>query len=767
MVKKQSFLSRLFQPKQLAEPEVKKVIIQTDPVGSSGTLLFSGFFDEEYLPELTGYKAADAYDKMRRNDSVVSMGRKAVRNPILSASWEVVAPPSATDDEKRHTDFISHILFDDLGRSTWREFLGEALTVGDFGHSVFEVVHKAELNHPEFGSYTGIAQLGWRSPKTFYEWKVDPKTGELISLEQFVNGDLMRRVKMDAKFLVVMTMEKEGDNYEGISLLRPCYGPWFRKQTYLKLMAIGIEKNAVPTPKCKVPDNKFRSEDHTQMVNVLKKYVSHQSNYITYPASFDVDFNSNNYDPTKTKDAITFENQEIIYSFLANFLLLGSGGGGGSFSLSQDLSDFFLSGLLQLAEIPTEKINRKLIPDLIKLNFGPQGRYPKLKASGISDKAGKELGELIKILVDGRCLIPDETLELHLRKRIGLPPPDEEGKRFAPPPVVPGIPPGGSQNPEDPKEPEEEPVDDTEDPDDEPDPDEPDPKLKKAAKQRKEMRDYRMGRALAEKYKPAKLITAASEDFRELMEQAVKEIADDLISRIMKSWAKASDTGKLSAHKGIKARGASTYRSGLLSEMATVAAQSLEQARKEVPKASKVKLAEFERLPKKVQKKLKAQSDLLVDTQLADLEKAVYFQFTSSVDASMGSEALLEKDLEQAAEKYIKSPGLYTAAGNTASFVVNESRNAFFFDKEVLEEIHSFTFTNDDPVSPICEDLAGTVFSADDPEAERYYPPLHYNCKSYLVPNLKGAKDNPEIDPTGLKPSDPELEKYINLSEKR
>jgi hypothetical protein len=38
-----------------------------------------------------------------------------------------------------------------------------------------------------------------------------------------------------------------------------------------------------------------------------------------------------------------------------------------------------------------------------------------------------------------------------------------------------------------------------------------------------------------------------------------------------------------------------------------------------------------------------------------------------------------------------------------------------------------------------------------------------HNCKSYLVPNLKGS--GKKIDPTGIKPSDPALEKYITLSE--
>ena len=41
-----------------------------------------------------------------------------------------------------------------------------------------------------------------------------------------------------------------------------------------------------------------------------------------------------------------------------------------------------------------------------------------------------------------------------------------------------------------------------------------------------------------------------------------------------------------------------------------------------------------------------------------------------------------------------------------------------------------------------------------------------HNCKSFLVPNLKGSARNPKPDAIGLKPSDPALEKYITLGEK-
>ena len=192
---------------------------------------------------------------------------------------------------------------------------------------------------------------------------------------------------------------------------------------------------------------------------------------------------------------------------------------------------------------------------------------------------------------------------------------------------------------------------------------------------------------------------------------------------------------------------AAAYKDSLITALAALSTQAHNQATKEVPGSSKLRLSdhvtlsEFDRLPKRVQKKLKTQSELIVDTQLADLEKAVYFQFSSSVESSLGSDILLEADLAEAMNKYVSGPSLVAGAGNVASTMVNESRNAFFFDEEVLSQIESLTFTNGDPVSPICQDLAGTTFAADDKSAERFYPPLHHNavCTGTMVAVLGGA----------------------------
>ena len=163
-----------------------------------------------------------------------------------------------------------------------------------------------------------------------------------------------------------------------------------------------------------------------------------------------------------------------------------------------------------------------------------------------------------------------------------------------------------------------------------------------------------------------------------------------------------------------------------------------------------------------------SQAQNFAKTHADDLEKAVFFQFDSSFGSTEDAN-VLRQDLQDNADKFTTGPATNTGSANTTALVVNETRNAFFFDDEVLKDIESFTFTNPNPKSAICKNLTGKTFSSDDPEAGRFFPPLHHNCKSYLVPNFSG-KTSKDISGTGLRPTGSDAEvtaalKSISLSE--
>lgn len=432
MVKQLRKLFRLDDRQVTVQDEERRVVVTHQrALGKTGSENYSGYAAEEYLYTMRGKERADKFDQMRRSDPQIKMCLSAVKDPIKSAAWSV-QPGDDSPEAKLDAELIEHILLKDMGKP-FPKFLSEALTFIEFGHSVFEVTHKTVLDHPKFGSYVGIKSLGFRSQRTIDRWNLDKETGELASVSQQANGDAGAMVDIPIEFLLVFTLQQEGSNYEGISAIRPCYGNWFRKDNYLKLNAIGIEKFAVPTPIVKIPEGKGEGESYDRLVAALAAYTSHESNYLIVPAGWEVELNNNPYDPQKVEVSIDNEDKRMVKAFMANFLELGMNGFG-SQSLSFDLSDFFLNSLDQIAQIFSSEINQVLIPKLVQLNRGTRATYPKLVHAGISDRAGEELATVLKGLREGDYITPDDQLEVSLRKRLGLPEMSLIGQRAKPSP---------------------------------------------------------------------------------------------------------------------------------------------------------------------------------------------------------------------------------------------------------------------------------------------------------------------------------------------
>ena len=685
--------------------------MQIKAVGSSGSELFAGYFSEEYLYQLRGRKGAKIFDEMRRSESQVAMLMAAVMNPIKAGAWEFEAAPNVADGEK-HKELIEYCAKEMID---WETFLHEALTMLIFGYSLFEVVHNVVFDHPKFGTFNGLKGLAFRSQKTIEKWNVSNETGNLESVSQWVQGDLAKdrseQPCMPAEFLLVFTVQKEGDNYEGISALRPMYGPWFRKNLYLKIAAIGIEKNAIGTPLGTIPKGKQKAEDEAAFKEVLSNFTAHEEAYLIKPEGWEIEILKSDFDVTKVKEIILLENTEMINSMVANFLALGMNGGGGAFALGSDLSDFFLSGIQNFANIICGVWNRKLIPELIKLNYGPQEAYPKLRATGINDKAGKELAEIMKSLIDGKTIKPDDKLEEFARKQYKLPAADPLTAREADP---------------------------------------------APAFQPRQFSEQRI--KLAETYKAQWKID--KDDLKGIMQAGLAELLEGYKKQISSKYKNATAAQKTNLGVNLEPKGLNLYKDKLREELAKIANTALIGARKETPKAKKIKLSEsiqlaapkggyFDALPKNVKRLVQAQVNLIAQSQANDLGKAVAFQYTSSQTSTEDLDQIL-KDIDDVATPIIEGStkagmSIDAAAGNAVSSISNQARLEWFFEPEVLETIESFTFYNEDPQSDICQELDGMTWATNDPDLDRYSPPLHHNCKSRLMPNEKGAEKNPEI----------------------
>lgn len=757
-----------YAPEKKAETKmVAGTPVKTIQVGSSGTNIYSGYITEDYLAELRGTKAMKIYDKMRRSDPRIKMVSSAVKNPIKSADWiirkkeGVLDSPLVEEQEK----LMRKILFGGLKKS-WKKTLHEILSMVDFGHAELEITHQVILKDKNFGPHIAVKSLKLIGQKTVERFNVS-NDGDLISVTQYASGDVGRNATVAAEFVLHFAIDKEGDNYEGISMLRPCYGPWLRKNNALKQESVGNQNFSTPIAVMSVPDGEQESVQYANAINFLENYANNTASYILKPNGWDLELKSNTFDSSKIRETIRSENEEITFAFLANFLNLGSGGGGGSYSLSNDLSDFFTTSLEFIAEEIVETFNNQLIPAMIKLNFPNAECLVELAVSGIADKAGKEFAEVVQLLTSVRAITPDRDLEQALRKKYKLPPMPELG--------IEDEPVAGQANAED--------VQITAfngaqissmievvtsyrtgilshesaiamlktsfNIDDAKALEIVGPDLPTVKAPEK---DYNFAEKKSKKEQPELIvarITSNAEMLKAVFRSGLAPIGKDIIKKLLAKYETKSDAKNHSSVFDIKPTGVNEYNKLLrlaLGRIVTDARGAVEANYKFAAGRNSINRA-------------LSRADLLVITQERDLEKAIFLQFGSSVD-STDSISTLESDLMIAMDNQLKM--IDVGADIVAAQLENETRMDFF--DEISDEVESFTFYNADPISEICNELDGATFSINDPDLERYTPPLHHNCKSVMVPNLRGDKTNPK--PTGLPSISEAGKKSITLGEK-
>lgn len=717
----------------------------TIPAGATGTMIYGNYFDEEYLSKLTGTHRADVFDEMIRSDDTITMLITARKNPISKATWGVEPAKGDTPEQeatyKKQADHLRHELFERMDKD-FIELIEEILTFIEHGYSLFERVHEA-VNDPVFGTYVGFKNIAFRSQRTIERWSLE-RDGTLKTVFQQATGDVGAYTYIDGRWVTVFTHRKKGDLYEGISALRPIYGNWQRKNTFLKLIAIGLERYAINTPVGTIPAGKEDSPERTKFVNMLKAISSHQQNYFSLPAGWAVQFLQNPFDADKVVKVVQREDEGMVRSFVANHLNLGQGGSGGAYALGTDLSDQFLSIIENDAGIITRRMNKSIVKEFIDFNYGAQSRYPKITVSGINDKFSKEFSEIIKTLTDSKTLTATENLEVWVRERLGLPPLLEADAAA---------------------------VDDVR-------------KQEKAALfkevplQGLTFADLRTTKAKVKGQLDNSALMVA-----QAMKDSLSQKATTFVDRLFKEMSKAprDQWRKIIRNQG-DLPNQNEYFQAVKKALAETAARAVAQARNEVPGGRKVvfmepfksrmtlKLVEdtFDQLPKKIKDLILTNAALATDTQFVNLRNAVLLTASGGVDETGDLEVLHQRTLDEiskrtagaAADSEI-SGAISTAATNLTAQVYNTARIEFFQSPDVLEKIEAFQFQNSDPVSPICQDLNGRIFAKNDPESDEYLPPLHHNCKSFIVPifDLQGKS----VSEDGLAPSSPSLNKFKTL----
>lgn len=721
----------------MAEEFKEKKKPNFNPIGRSGTLVTAKQVESDYLAELLGTDGQKQYHKMLLSDATVRKNYHALSNPIKSAEWDI-EPASEDAQDIKIAALIKQIIFHDLPEG-FTSKLDEILTFPWHGHSIFEIIH-ANKNHPEFGPYTGLLNLAFRDQRTITEWNFSPE-GLLLGLKQEQEGDIRVNVELPAEVLMIFYNEKKG-NDNGYPFCRMMFGNYKRKLLYKQLQAIGIERAAIPVPHLMLPPGIDRdSEEYADAVDQLAAFTQAEQSFFVTPEGYTLNYNQTaTFDPAKVQVAIKAENEEMAGSLVAMWLEMGIGGNSAVGSSTGISSDFFKDGIEYIADKISDVFNIDLIPQLVRMNFGDVKMMPKLIHNGIADEAGEELMRVVTGYVEKGVIIPDEPLEDHLRKVHSLPPKVE----------------GAALENRGLQDDEKDRTGDSDDAAPEPTDDEVELSDKKKIKTPKQLIDTQAPKI--------------SDSIRGALEFSSAKYINDVMAR----YRQLAPARKQAATSKVVMGGTNKLKKELKKSLTETVSQSIDMAKSEIPSKknvelsmsdremdrmtekygdiSEIKLNDFSKLPTHLQVLLAKQSELIADDSVKELKKRIDFSF-SGIQTKSADENVIKQAMEDDAQKFTTSNNIDLKGVNAASLMVNEGRDSFFFDEEVLEEIHSFTFTNFSPKSDICKELAGTTFKTNDAESLRYQPPLHHNCKSYLRANLKESKGVEKLELTSLAPS--------------
>lgn len=390
-------------------------------IGQSGTYMYYGFISgEEYNLDLVGKVGLQTYDVMRKSDATVHATLVVCKNPIIGATWDV-QPASSEPDDIEIAEYVERELFE--RKIMWQDTLREALTCLDFGHAVMEIVYeKTDYNgKPRIG----LAKLASRKQRSILRWEMsdhNPGVTQVVPTGKLI--DIPREK------LVYITNEREGDNYDGISLLRFAYKPWKIKDALELMNAIALERMAVGVPIVKKGMNNITiSDGELQKVrSALRQMRVNEESYLEIPDGLEISMLDMGAQTTKdVLPTIEHQNRQITLSVLAQFLMLGSAGGSGSRAVSADHSTLFIKSLEAVARTIQQAFQKDVINRLVDLNYSNlKNGYPKLTFADISDDDAAASATAVAALMNAGALTRDPTVENRLRKMLNLPPLSDE-----------------------------------------------------------------------------------------------------------------------------------------------------------------------------------------------------------------------------------------------------------------------------------------------------------------------------------------------------
>ena len=671
--------------KKLVKPEMGEI-------SRSGTDIWGISNLPVYNPDdLVGKKGLDIYRTMQKRDGQVKAVFMLKKHARLSTPWSIRPENEEDQDSVNQAKFIEHC-FSEMKGNINNSLLKIWNAMRD-GYSVAEINYKI-IPSGEFKGMIGIDNIKVRKAVN-YQFSCDEHGN--IKEEGLIEGGSKHLPINKFILFAYNPNDDDAESLYGESDFRAAYRYYFSNDIIQRFWNIYLEKFGQPTVVGRYESGTTKKKQD-EYLDILKNIQTDTA--IVMPIGLEAEL----LEATRRGDAGYKEAFEINNAMIARSLLVGTllmdTGEQGSWALSKTHFDIFIYILNYLGEETEDTIIREqVIKRLIDFNF-PNPKYPYFKFESLIKEDQKGKAEIAKMLVDAGLINPEEEW---VREFLRIPAKEEGIVLPAPKPQ------GGGLFRED-----------------------------YQAKLSRQPNQY-------EKKCNFSRIIKNLDNFEIKGKEELEEILiwqkDALKKSILK--AKIMESQNAREVEKLQLRYVGDFRDCVgkwLQELFEYGMSEIE---------SELKIRKFVGLPaEKALQYLKNKAFWIAgitrDTILKDAKGILY---TGMKNGSTTTEIMFLLDqyfkkfanpgvLETKDGKLLTPNHLENIVRTNFSDAYNQGRQDMMEDPEVKDIMagEMFSAIMDDRTTEVCQALDGQVFIYGDPDIARFTPPLHYQCRSQLVP---------------------------------
>ncbi len=353
---------------------------QPGEAGAEGDLLSASLLagGPDDNPELSGGRKFREYRHMVRSDASVRGVCRLVQLPVRAAQW-TLEPATDSPEARAVRDFVDWVLGveenDGQLDLSWDELTEQALRMVEYGVAVEELVWGDITSWRDADGdehlVRPLARVADRPPSTIIRMPI--RAGQVVEVVQ----NLPQTRPIPGGKVSHMVYERAPGAWDGVAMIRPCWGAWKLKQHIMRLTGVNWDRFAVPTPIIYHRDN---SEAEQRAKEIGRALRSHERAYINFPSlgpspngqpesDWYIDtLKGSLADPVAVLQWLC---DQIAEAALANFYRQGLGQTGARATAETQIDPFYL-GVEALAHKVRRERSRQLIRRLVQVNFGEQ-----------------------------------------------------------------------------------------------------------------------------------------------------------------------------------------------------------------------------------------------------------------------------------------------------------------------------------------------------------------------------------------------------------